>query len=241
MRFALMWANHDWVDIHPAKLSGLGQHARLLYPGAVTRETLDTIADVVVERYFRHPTYWLVDGCPYFSVYDLAKLMEGLGGLEATRDALASFRAKVRAAGFPDLHLNAVVWSVRILPGETAIASPNELLSALGFDSITSYVWIHHVPLQGREAVSSLQVEYESVRDQYMAYWEETEKRFSLPYFPNVTMGWDSSPRTVQSDVYVPAGYPFTPILAGNTPERFQAALAEAKARLERLPAASRV
>ncbi len=43
---------------------------------------------------------------------------------------------------------------------------------------------------------------------------------FDLPYFPNVTMGWDSSPRTVQSDVFINAGYPFTPTLSGNTPER---------------------
>jgi len=28
-------------------------------------------------------------------------------------------------------------------------------------------------------------------------------KEFSLPYHPNVTVGWDPSPRTVQSDVYL--------------------------------------
>jgi len=64
----------------------------------------------------------------------------GLGGIAPTRDALRDFRAKAKAAGFPDLHLNAVVWSARILPGETAVKDPNELVKTLEFDSITSYV-----------------------------------------------------------------------------------------------------
>jgi hypothetical protein len=235
MRFALMWANHDWVDIHPAKLSGVGPHARLLYPGAVTRETFDTVADVLVSRYFPHPAHWLIDGCPYFSIYDLAKLIEGLGGPEPTRAALASLRARTKAAGFPDLHLNAVVWSVRILPGETGISDPDQLLRELGFDSITSYVWIHHVALRGPDAFPEFS--YEAACDRYMAYWGQVGADFSLPYFPNVTMGWDASPRTVQSDAYLDAGYPFMPMLAGNTPERFRQALVLARERLDRRPA----
>lgn len=42
-------------------------------------------------------------------------------------------------------------------------------------------------------------------------------------------MGWDPSPRTVQTDGYEPAGYPFTSILEGNTPEAFGAALRRAR------------
>jgi hypothetical protein len=66
-----------------------------------------------------------------------------------------------------------------------------------------------------------------------MRYWERVEKAFSLPYYPNVTMGWDASPRTVQSDAYLNVGYPFVSMLANNTPERFREALALAKARLD--------
>jgi len=227
IRFALMWANHDWVDIHPAKLGQGAASAPLLYPGKVTPETFDHICDLVIERYFGHPAYWCIDGRPYFSVYELTKLLESFGGLAQTRDALESFRAKVRAAGFPDLHLNAVVWSVRILPGESAVKDPNELLHALGFDSITSYVWIHH---GGLDAFP--ESDYDSARDRYMDYWDAAETTFDLPYFPNVTMGWDPSPRTVQSDGYLNAGYPFTPILAHNTPARFGVALEMAKSRL---------
>ena len=42
-------------------------------------------------------------------------------------------------------------------------------------------------------------------------------------------MGWDSSPRTAQSDVFENLGYPFTPVLEGNTPRDFELALRAAK------------
>jgi hypothetical protein len=229
MKFALMWANHNWIDIHPTTLCGVGERSRLLYPGAVTRETFDGLCGVVLERYFAHPCYWQIDGCPYFSVYELGKLMEGLGGVEGTREALSAFRDKVRAAGFADLHLNAVVWSVQLLPGESAVQNADELLRVLGFDSITSYVWVHHGALGAWP-----ETEYDEARDRYLGYWSQAEEAFSLPYHPNVTVGWDPSPRTVQSDVYLDAGYPFTPVLVNNTPERFREALTVVKRRLDR-------
>ena len=228
LKFALMWANHDWQDIHPAGLGAVQRGPATLYPGKVTRETFDAVADLVIERYFKHPSYWLIDGFPYFSIYDLGKLQESLGGIAGTRAALADFRARVRVAGFPDVHLNAVVWSARVLPGETTVDNPNALLRALGFDSITSYVWVHHGVLQ-----TFPETDYNAARDQYFAYWDSVEAEFELPYFPNVTMGWDPSPRTVQSDVYTNAGYPFTPTLAHNTPANFRAALHLAKQRLD--------
>lgn len=47
-------------------------------------------------------------------------------------------------------------------------------------------------------------------------------------------MGWDSSPRTVQSDIHANLGYPFTPILVDNTPEQFRKSLAAVKEFLDR-------
>ena len=207
--FSLMWANHTWTDIHPAKRG----HAPVQFSGPVTAETFDRICDTVIERYFQHPFYYRIDGCPFFSLYELMTLIRGLGGTEAARLALARFRDKVRAAGFPDLHLNAVVWGVQILPGEEAITNPAQLLAHLGFDSVTSYVWIHHVPL-----TQFPETPYEHVMDEAEKHWHSARAEFPLPYFPNVTMGWDSSPRTVQSDVFENAGYPFMPMLSAATP-----------------------
>ena len=42
-------------------------------------------------------------------------------------------------------------------------------------------------------------------------------------------MGWDASPRTNQDGPFMDAGYPYTPVLEGNTPEAFEAALRAAR------------
>jgi len=217
LQFALMWANHDWRDIHPAKRYG---EPHLLYPGPVTRDTMEAIADHVIAHYFRHPCYWKIDGRPYFSVYDLTALMKGFGSVPATRAALDSFRAKTKAAGFPDLHLNAVVWGRTILPGEQVVEKPNELLDALGFDSVGSYVWVHHIPLPDFP-----QTDYRRVAEAAEEHWSRATREFKLPYHPNATMGWDASPRTVQSDRYDNLAYPCGPVMAGNAPAEFKRAL----------------
>lgn len=229
VRFCCMWANHDWVDLHPAKLR---DPRRLLYPGTVTPATFQRLRRHVIDTYFRHPAYFLVDGRPYFSVYELTLLLRGFGGLAATRAALDEFRRETQQAGFPDLHLNAVVWGHPVVPGERAPADPAQLVSALGFDSVTSYVWVHHVPLTGSPVT-----DYRLVRDRYFEYWAEAEQRYTVPYFPNVTRGWDSSPRTVQSEKWDPAaGYPFTNIIGGDTPAAFREALMRTRDRLETRP-----
>lgn len=229
LKFALMWANHNWIDIHPAKLSACKDNDhRLLYPGPVSRQTFHTVVETCIERYFKHPSYWKIAGAPYFSVYDLSALVQGLGGVDATRAALAYFRERTRAAGFPDLHLNQVLWNTGILPGETEIRDPGNLLHTLGFDSFTSYVWIHHAR---SDAFPTCQ--YQVIFDQYLSYWQEIASKVDLPYYPNVTVGWDSSPRTVQSDAFLNVGYPFMPAMAGSTPEAFHTALKTVKARMD--------
>ena len=223
LKFAFMWANHDWIDIHPYKR---GTPRKVLYPGQVTPACFDTVCDHVIKDYFQHPSYWKIEGKPYFSFYDLTTLLGSFGSVSATHAALNKFRAKAVASGLPGLHLNAVVWGRTILPNEKVPADPAKLVKDLGFDSVTSYVWIHHVPLN--EQVT----DYNAVRDAYLTYWDQAEKQFDVPYFPNVTMGWDSSPRAAQEDKFGNFGYPFTNTMGNNTPENFRAALEITKQRL---------
>jgi hypothetical protein len=225
LKFALMWANHNWTDIHPYHR---GNPATLLYPGKVTPQTFDKIGDHVIKDYFLHPSYWKIEGKPYFSFYDLTKLLESFGSVAETRRALDSFRNKATAAGLPGLHLNAVVWGQTILPGEETVADPVQLVTDLGFDSVTSYVWIHHVGLPQQ------QTDYNEVRDDYFLYWDKAETTFKVPYFPNVTMGWDSSPRADQAQEFGHFGYPFMNTIGGNTPQRFREALELTKQRLQK-------
>ncbi len=217
MQFGIMWANHDWINIHPAKLYTTPQ---VLYPGSITPETFDVMTDHIINHYFSHPSYWKIAGCPYFSVYELFRMVEGFGGLEKTRVALEIFREKTKAAGFPDLHLNGVTWGIQLLPGEQAVSNPAELVSYLNFQSVTSYVWIHQIALD-----QFPETPYNEVMEKAREVWQKGCTEFPVPYHPNVTVGWDASPRTVQSDEYLNAGYPFMPSLGNNTPENFKKAL----------------
>jgi len=229
VKFACMWANHDWIDLFPAKFSeNPFATAKLLYPGAVDAAAFEVIIERVVTKYFPHPSHLLIDGCPYFSIYELSKLVAGFGGVAETRAALDRFRAATRQAGFPELHLNAVVWGNPILPGETKPADPRQLIHDLGFDSVTSYVYVHH----GYPSVFPA-TEYSNLRDAYFQNWTKAETAYGRPYIPNVTMGWDPSPRTTQSDNNGPSVYPFGPVVVGGTPEEFRRSLEMTKARLD--------
>ena len=232
LKFAFMWANHDWLDIHPYHR---GAPPKLLYPGKVTPEAFERIGDGLIKNYFRRPNYWRVEGKPYLSFYDLNNLIGGFGSIEATRAALDRLRAKAKAAGLPGLHLNAVVWESVILPSERTMVDPKQVVHDLGFDSVTSYVWIHHVGLPEQRA------DYNRVRDGYFDYWSRVENAYGVPYFPNVTMGWDPSPRADQSQEFGNFGYPFMNTIVNNTPENFRTALEMTKARLLKQQSGPRV
>lgn len=228
IKFALMWANHDWHNNHPARLSG---GMELLAPGGVSPAGFDRLTDYVVNEYFVRPNYLQIKGCPYFQVYDLPMLISGLGGVNETIRALDGFREKTRRAGFPDLHLNGCASNVTVLPGETLLDNPAAIVERFGFASVGSYVWVHHYNLwhgafpEGSYAMAA-QANY--------AEWEKLLTAFPVPYYPNVTMGWDCSPQTAQTDVFEQRNYPFCSILAGNTPEAFEEALRRARAFVER-------
>jgi hypothetical protein len=225
IKFSLMWANHDWEEIHPWT-HGTGRP--LLYPGKVTPETYDKICDHVIKDYFTKPNYWLIDGRAYFSIYDVSKFIANFGSLEATRTAMLKMDEKARKAGLKGVHWNIVTWGNPILPAEKMpTLSFRELIQKLGFASATSYVWIHHAyPGQANE-------EYNTNRDKYFEFWDKAKSEYPVPYFPNVTMGWDSSPRTNQSMDWKPFyGYPYTGILLNNTPENFKIALQRTKEKL---------
>ena len=76
---------------------------------------------------------------------------------------------------------------------------------------------------------------YADVVTQAEAYWHKASTLFGVPYHTDVSMGWDPSPRTCQSDCYEKTVYPFTPILKGNDPQAFRDALVRAKAHMDSL------
>jgi len=236
IEFGLMWANHDWVEIFPADSGKLMQEGGpdLLYPGKISLDSWNRMTDYLIKTYFTHPSYWKIDGAPYFSVYDLSKFIANFESIDAAVEGVKQFRQKVKNAGFKDLHLNAVVWGRTILPSEEVVPQEEmkDLLNKIGFSSTTSYVWIHHVepdfPIH----------QYNDVKDKYFDYASEFDAQIDLPYFPNITMGWDSSPRTRQDRPFGKLTYPYMGIIVDNTPENFKNALMDMEVYLETHPGA---
>ncbi len=219
-RFALMWANHPWRNIFPAKRF---QQQSLLVSGAMSPEGFVRATDHVIERYLLLPNYYRIADRAYFSFFDGVTLIEGLGGIDKAAVELASFRDRARAAGAGELHLNGVLWG---LPGADDSGEHPEQVSAsakevewLGFDSVTSYNWVQYAHMP------QVATDYGLYSEVATAGWKRFADNYRVPYLPNVSMGWDSSPRTVQSDEFAPLGYPYTPVLVGNTPELFAQAL----------------
>ncbi len=223
LKFSVMWANHDWIDIHPAQRSLHSHGVNTLMPGEVSEAAFNRAADFMIENYFCHPSYYTIDGACYLSFYMLAGLISGLGGAESAKRVLNEFRERAARRGIK-LHYNAVIWGKQLLPKEKGITNVNELLDYLGFQSITSYVWVHHNEIQGFPSYDYAKY-MEECRLQYQPFTD----KYTLPYYPNVSVGWDPSPRTCMSDMYENLGYPFDPILVNNTPENFEKALQNAR------------
>jgi len=203
MRFYLMWANHDASTAWDLKQA---DENRLVWPGAVDRQTFDVIVQRIIERFFTQPSYYKIDGKPVFSIYDLSNLIRGLGGMGPAREALDSFRDKVRAAGFPGLHLQAILWccipeSLSMVPGDRSQTQDNTLRE-LGFDSLTNYQWCHYVNPEGP---------YKAWAEKAMAAWEVWSHAFSMPFYPHVSVGWDTNPRFQKR----------CGLITENNPERF--------------------
>lgn len=224
LKFALMWANHDWVNLQPAP-SVLPY--QLFERGPVDRETWDTITTYVLDTFMGEPNYLSVDGSPFFTIYEPAAFIAGLGGVERAREAVEAFAARARERGHAGIHLNAVVATQSILPTEGKVENPELVLQEVGFSSATSYVWVHYIDLT---SVPFPELRYaDAARAAYDA-WDECRARLDIPYIPNVTVGWDSSPRTTPTDRFERRSYPWMSVFVENTPAAVEEAVARADA-----------
>ena len=70
---------------------------------------------------------------------------------------------------------------------------------------------------------------YDYMMGKAVEHWRTATGNFKVPYHPNVTMGWDASPRCDTTKPFVKGEYPFFSILTGNTPQKFKQSLQQAK------------
>jgi LCP family protein required for cell wall assembly len=142
-------------------------------------------------------------------------LVDGLGGIEKTKEAIAYFREQTKQAGFPDLHLQITIWDENAinLSGFDANkqGSTKELVALLGADSVTHYQFVHFV---------NIDRDYLAILEDVKKEWQRIDESYSVPYYPHVSCGWDNNPRYKR---YLPH------VMTGNTPEAFERALRQAK------------
>ena len=228
IKFSLMWANHDWKHIHPIPLDYL-EHPLIEAYGKIKPETFEKVTDYVIEKYFSQPNYFRLDGGLYFSIYEVNGLIDSLGGISKTKEAMFKFKEKVASKGLGKLHLNAVTWGCTILDGESTKMLTPEMLIDMGFDSVCSYVWVHEHPIP--EFPSK---DYEIFMNEASGDFARLTKQFEgIPYYPNVTCGWDSTARCAHTDVWTNKWYPFMGVIVNNTPEQFEKALRDMKSQLD--------
>jgi hypothetical protein len=212
MKFALMWANHDRKDqFCPA----FGAPRNVWLPSHHSPRDLERVIDYGIAHYFREPNYWRVEGGLFFSVFQGKHFVDDLGGPESTRALLAKMDDRLRAAGLPPMHWNGMVSTV----------AEAKLLQAAGFKSTSRY----NVSSAGKARADGTE-RYEDVMEAHRQHWK---KMLDAPLVnvPVVTRGWDASPRC-RADVPWPFPrneYPYTPVVVGNTPARFETLLRDAK------------
>jgi hypothetical protein len=219
MKFYLMWANHDvtlgW-DKRNADQAFTGQNNSLIWKGAVDYAEFRKIAARWIGEYFSQPTYYKINGKPVFMLYDLNTFLEGLGGIEPAKDAIAWFRAEVERAGFPGLELQHTLREDRE-QSHSAVAGDNigtqkDTVEKLGFDSLTHYQFCHFTDVDR---------DYGAIMGDAARTWDTISSKFSAPYYPHVSVGWDASPRCRNHR---------GSITTNNTPAEFERALLHAKA-----------
>ncbi len=220
VKFYLMWANHDVTHLWDRRIAHLD--GNILWRAAVDRSEFETIAARLIDTYFLHPNYYTIDGRPVFSIYDLNKLVGGLGGVEQTAAALAWFRQRAVAAGLPGLHLQLVSYGAKHLNlsgvDATACATPAAAVRRLGFDSLTHYQFVHF---------TNIDREYADILPDLLAEWALMDSTYDIPYFPHVSLGWDNNPRY---QTFRPG------IVRNNTPEHIRQALELARDYADRHP-----
>lgn len=214
MKFYIMWANHDanytW-DIRNADKTDT-----VIWNGSVTRTQFEEIGRRWITRYFVRDNYYKIDGKPVVSIYDLNNFITGLGGIEKTTAAMDWLRAEAHKAGLPGVHFQFIRWSdytsnLSGVDGNVTETSA-ELTKRMGFESLTHYQFVHYTDVNR---------DYNDILPDVLNEWKKISREYEIPYFPHVSVGWDSNPRF----------HGFRPeIVRNNTPEQFEKALLYAKA-----------
>ncbi len=213
VKFYLMWANHD-VNMTWDKRNAGKPNESIIWKAAVDRKEFEIICNRVIEKYFKHPSYYKIDGKPSFMIYELEQLISGLGGVNETMDALNWFREQTVKAGFKGLDLQVTLrrndYNLTGIDGKK-MGNQTEIIERLGFDGLTHYQFVHFLYIDR---------DYSEIMEDVQKEWRILNNEFEIPYYPHISVGWDNNPRF---EMFRPG------VVKNNTPENFEKALRVAK------------
>ena len=217
MKFYLMWANHNvgraWDKRGSDDVFSKKDKSRI-WNGGIDREEFEKICHRFIEKYFSKPNYYKIDGKPVFMIFSLNELIEGLGGVEQTKDALDWFKQTVVKAGYKGLELQ---YSMRMngkrqikIDGKS-VGEEKALIEKFEIDSLTHYVF---------PQMTGVNRDYNHVVKDVEKLWYEVSESYEAKYYPQVSVGWDNSPRAKEW---------YGVIMKNSNPKNFEAALRKAK------------
>lgn len=213
VKFYLMWANHDVGTLWDIRISHEPQP--IFWTGVVNRQEFERIALRNIEKYFKLPNYYKIDGKPVFMIYDTCNFVRGMGGVAQAVDALNWFQEQAVKAGLPGIHLQSDLWEEQYM-GLTGVDSTRnvsayDLLRELPYQSATHYQFVHYVDMNR---------DYLEILKDVQSRWKEIDASLPVTYFPQISVGWDNNPRFRN---FVEG------ITTNNTPENFEMGLRMAK------------
>ena len=198
MKFFIMYANHDVDKLWDNRVGTADGKDKVVWPAKISDADWRLIVDRWIEKYFKRPNYYKIEGKPVLSIYSLRGFV-AWDGLEKAKERLDYLRERVKAAGFPGLHLQVI--------GGNKGTSMREGLVALKVDSTTSYNWTDNTWDRMNDETQP-ELDY--------GEWGEQKalKEIGMTYFPNLSVGWDTNARYPKSET--------RRIVRNSSPEKFE-------------------
>lgn len=209
--FACMWANRMPRRVLPVRRSDVPVIDPARAVPSDQQDFVDFIA-MLADNYFHRDNYVTVEGRSYLSIYDSTFFVQELG-IDGARTAIAAARTWLREHGHRDLHLAAIEPNAEALP----------VVREIGFDSVTHYVLLP-------DWKGPFEQDYREYAELRAGQWRSFAEDSGLCYMPSVAPGWDASPRGADFGNKRPDKYPWSPVVTGEHPELFAAALQRARA-----------
>ncbi len=178
LQFAVMWANHDWKNVYPARSP---DQAAILLPQLHSLSDFVHVTNYCAEHYFSQSNYLKIDDGLVFAIFDAGKLVDQLG-TDGVKRALASMRERASKLGYPKLHL-------QICNGYEKYGKQ---LRELGFDSATQYGtfgWTYGSKPPGSR------IPYGTGAVEGIHSWGRARTSVDVNFYPCCSVGWDDSPR----------------------------------------------